>query len=113
MGVFKKEIQVNCPIEGKVYPLEYCPDEVFSKGMTGEGVVIFPTGNRVVAPIDGKINFIFSAKHAIVLKGLGIEFLIHVGLDTNQLNGDGFKIFVDPDQVVKQGDILLTFDSEY
>lgn len=45
MGVFKKEIQVNCPIEGKVYPLEYCPDEVFSKGMTGEGVVIFPTGN--------------------------------------------------------------------
>ena len=95
MGVFKKEIQVNCPIEGKVYPLEYCPDEVFSKGMTGEGVVIFPTGNRVVAPIDGKI-----------------EFLIHVGLDTNQLNGDGFKIFVDPDQVVKQGDILLTFDSE-
>ena len=101
MGVFKKEIQVNCPIEGKVYPLEYCPDEVFSKGMTGEGVVIFPTGNRVVAPIDGKINFIFSSKHAI-----------HVGLDTNQLNGDGFKIFVDPDQVVKQGDILLTFDSE-
>ena len=94
MGVFKKEIQVNCPIEGKVYPLEYCPDEVFSKGMTGEGVVIFPTGNRVVALIDGKIN------------------LIHVGLDTNQLNGDGFKIFVDPDQVVKQGDILLTFDSE-
>ncbi len=59
MGVFKKEIQVNCPIEGKVYPLEYCPDEVFSKGMTGEGVVIFPTGNRVVALIDGKINFIF------------------------------------------------------
>ena len=100
MGVFKKEIQVNCPIEGKVYPLEYCPDE-------------FPTGNRVVAPIDGKINFIFSSKHAIVLKGQGIEFLIHVGLDTNQLNGDGFKIFVDPDQVVKQGDILLTFDSEY
>ena len=112
MGVFKKEIQVNCPIEGKVYPLEYCPDEVFSKGMTAEGVVIFPTGNRVVAPIDGKINFIFSSKHAIVLKGQGIEFLIHVGLDTNQLNGDGFKIFVDPDQVVKQGDILLTFDSE-
>ncbi len=53
-----------------------------------------------------------SSKHAIVLKGQGIEFLIHVGLDTNQLNGDGFKIFVDPDQVVKQGDILLTFDSE-
>ncbi|HRM91134.1 MAG TPA: PTS glucose transporter subunit IIA [Thomasclavelia ramosa] len=46
------------------------------------------------------------------MKGQGIEFLIHVGLDTNQLNGDGFKIFVDPDQVVKQGDILLTFDSE-
>ena len=74
MGVFKKEIQVNCPIEGKVYPLEYCPDEVFSKGMTGEGVVIFPTGNRVVAPIDGKINFIFSSKHSIVLKcGFGHE----------------------------------------
>ncbi|HRM91135.1 MAG TPA: PTS glucose transporter subunit IIA [Thomasclavelia ramosa] len=65
MGVFKKEIQVNCPIEGKVYPLEYCPDEVFSKGMTGEGVVIFPTGNRVVAPIDGKINFIFSSKQQL------------------------------------------------
>lgn len=109
--MFKKEIQVNCPIEGKVCPLEYCPDEVFSKGMTGEGVVIFPTGNQVVAPIDAKVNFIFPAKHAIVLKGNGIEFLIHVGLDTNILEGKGFKVFVEANQSVKQGDVLLEFDS--
>lgn len=111
MKLLKKEIQINCPIEGKVCPLEYCPDDIFSKGMTGEGVVIFPTGNKVVAPIDAKINFIFTSKHAIVLKGEGIELLIHVGLDTNKLKGQGFRVFVESNQSVRQGDVLLTFDS--
>lgn len=111
MGLLKKVTEVNCPIEGKVYPLEYCPDEVFSKGLTGEGVVIFPTDNKVYAPIDGKIEFIFEAKHAIALKGHDIECLIHVGLDTNILKGIGFEVFVESGQNVKKGDILLEFDS--
>lgn len=111
MGIFKKEIKVNCPIEGKVCPLECCPDDVFSKGMTGEGVVIFPTGNQVVAPIDAKVSFVFESKHALALSGQGIEFLIHVGLDTNKLKGEGFNMLVKAGQTVKQGDVLLTFDS--
>ncbi len=111
MGLLKKSIEINCPIEGEVCPLEYCPDEIFSKGMAGEGVVIFPTGNKVYAPFDGKIEFIFESKHAIALKGHGIECLIHVGLDTNILKGTGFEVFVEPGQNVKQGDVLLEFDS--
>ncbi|MCI9130883.1 PTS sugar transporter subunit IIA [Thomasclavelia cocleata] len=110
MGIFKKKIEIYCPIEGKVSPLEYCPDEVFSKGMTGEGVVIFPTGNIVYAPYDCKVEFIFESKHAIALKGSGIECLIHVGLDTNVLKGDGFKVFVEAGENVKQGDKLIEFD---
>lgn len=110
MGIFKKKIGINCPIEGKVSPLEYCPDEVFSKGMTGEGVVIFPTGNIVYAPYDCKVEFIFESKHAIALKGSGIECLIHVGLDTNSLKGDGFKVFVEAGENVNQGDKLIEFD---
>ena len=111
MGIFKKEFKICCPIEGKVSPLEYCPDEVFSKGMTGEGVVIFPTGNIVYAPYDCKVEFIFEAKHAIALKGSGIECLIHVGLDTNTLKGRGFKVFVEACKNVKQGDKLIEFDT--
>lgn len=110
MGIFKKKIGINCPIEGKVSPLEYCPDEVFSKGMSGEGVVIFPTGNIVYAPYDCKVEFIFESKHAIALKGSGIECLIHVGLDTNSLKGDGFKVFVEAGENVNQGDKLIEFD---
>lgn len=112
MGLFTKELTVCCPIEGKVSPLEYCPDEVFSKGLTGEGVVIFPTGDTVYAPIYGKVEFIFEAKHAIALKSQGVEYLIHVGLDTNKLNGHGFEVFVSSGDEVKQGDILLKFDSQ-
>lgn len=111
MGLFKKSIEINCPIEGKVCPLEYCPDEVFSKGLTGEGVVIFPTGDKVYAPMDGKVEFIFESKHAIALSGNGIECLIHVGLDTNILKGTGFEVFVKVGDTVKKGDILLKFDS--
>lgn len=112
MGLFSKEIIVHCPIEGKVSPLEYCPDGIFSKGMTGEGVVIFPTGDTVYAPMDEKVEFIFESKHALALKSHGIEYLIHVGLDTNQLNGEGFKVYVKAGDEVKQGDILLKFDSQ-
>ena len=110
MGIFKKKIEIYCPIEGKVSPLEYCPDEVFSKGMTGEGVVIFPTGNIVYAPYDCKVEFIFESKHAIALMWSGIECLINVGLDTNVLKGDGFKVFVEAGENVKQGDKLIEFD---
>ena len=97
MGLLSKKVKVFCPISGRVSPLEYCPDEVFSKGMTGEGVVIFPTKHEVYAPFDATIEFVFESKHAIALKGNGIECLIHVGLETNQLKGKG---------------LLLTFDSE-
>ncbi|WP_455683727.1 PTS sugar transporter subunit IIA [Thomasclavelia sp.] len=110
MKIFNKEISISCPLEGKVSPLEYCPDEIFSKGLAGEGVVIFPTGNTVYAPYDAKIEFIFKSKHAIVLKGSGIESLIHIGLDTNVLKGKGFTLLVETGQTVKQGEKLIEFD---
>lgn len=112
MGLLSKKTKVFCPISGRISPLEYCPDEVFSKGMTGEGVVIFPTKHEVYAPFDATVEFVFESKHAIALKGSGIECLIHVGLETNQLKGKGFDVKVTQNQKVKQGDLLLTFDSE-
>ena len=110
MGLFKRKVEISCPIGGKVSPLEYCPDNVFSKGITGEGCVIFPTDNKVYAPFDAKIEFVFDLKHALVLKGQGIECLIHVGLDTNSLRGEGFEVFVEPNQNVKKGELLLQVD---
>lgn len=108
---FKKKYEVTNPIEGKVCNLESCPDQIFSQGLAGEGVVIFPYGNKVYAPIDAKVDFVFETKHAIALRSKGVECFIHVGIDTAKLKGKGFDVKVNPGDYVKQGDLLLEFDS--
>lgn len=110
MGIFNKKLIVTCPIEGRVSPLECCPNRIFSKGMAGEGVVIFPTDNVVYAPMDATVEFVFETKHAIALKGKGLECMIHVGIDSYMLDGLGFEVLVEPGQKVKQGDIMMKFD---
>lgn len=108
-----KEVFVS-PLSGKLDLISATPDESFSQKMMGDGVVIFPTNDTVVAPCDGEIMMIFPTKHAIgMVSKEGIEFIIHVGIDTVALNGKGFEILVEVGQKVKQGDPLLKFDLEY
>ncbi|NCU17517.1 PTS system trehalose-specific EIIBC component [Pallidibacillus pasinlerensis] len=105
-----KEILV-APLTGKVVALENVPDQTFSEKMMGDGLAIEPTDGKVVAPIDGEVVVTFPTKHAIGLKSTsGIELLIHVGLETVHMDGEGFEIHVEQGDKVKAGDLLLTFD---
>lgn len=115
MGLFsrkKKEICLYSPLNGEVKSIDATPDPVFSQKMMGDGVVIFPTDGNVVAPFDGKVTMIFPSKHAIGLESKdGIELLIHYGLDTVSLNGEGFEVLVEVNQAIKTGDPLLKADN--
>ena len=88
-----EEIVIYSPMDGDVAELSTCPDQVFASGMLGKGVVIKPAKGEVAAPCDGVIESIFDTKHAIGMVGANeAEILIHVGLDTVNLNGEGFTV---------------------
>lgn len=105
---------VTAPLSGRVIPMEEIPDQVFSQGILGEGVGIEPTGNVVVAPADATVcSVIEDSRHAVGLTlDNGAELLIHVGIDTVSMNGDGFQLHVKEGDRVHLGDKLITFDLE-
>ena len=105
---------VTAPLSGRVIPMEEIPDQVFSQGILGEGVGIEPTGNVVVAPADATVcSVIEDSRHAVGLTlDNGAELLIHVGIDTVSMNGDGFQLHVKAGDRVRLGDKLITFDPE-
>lgn len=106
-----EKIEISSPMTGKVLDIEKVPDEVFSSGALGEGVAILPTDGKVVAPADGTVSNLMDTKHAVALTtNSGCEILIHVGLDTVQLEGKPFEYHVTEGQKVKKGDLLLTAD---
>lgn len=107
----KDSISIIAPLTGKVIPVEEVPDEVFSTKMMGEGVAIIPLADTVVSPIDGTIVSIYPTKHAVMMKSEeGVELLIHMGLDTVQLKGEGFVIEVTEGQRVQKGEAIGRFD---
>ncbi|HEY5556778.1 glucose PTS transporter subunit IIA [Acetobacterium sp.] len=102
------------PIDGEIASITETPDDVFSQKMVGDGVVIFPTGNKIYAPCDASLDVLFPTKHALGLTSLnGTEILIHIGIDTVKLEGKGFKSFVKQGDQVKKGDLLLEMDLDY
>lgn len=102
------------PIDGKIIPLAEVPDDVFAKEMMGPGFGIIPSGNMLHSPIDGKVVTVFPTKHAIGIQtDTGVELLIHVGLDTVKLKGEGFEALVEQGQLVQAGDALLKLDLAY
>lgn len=105
---------VTAPLSGRVIPMEEIPDQVFSQGILGEGVGIEPTGNVVVAPADATVCSVMEdSRHAVGLTlDNGAELLIHVGIDTVSMNGDGFQLHVKAGDRVHLGDKLITFDPE-
>lgn len=117
--VEKKEIKesfqeiIASPIMGKVIPLSESADEAFSSGALGQGVAIVPAEGRVAAPFDGVVRTLFPTKHAIgLVSDHGCELLIHVGIDTVRLEGEGFEACVKQGERVSLGQTLVTFDLE-
>jgi len=101
------------PMTGQISPLVEVSDPTFANGVMGNGVAITPTDNRVVAPADGVVESVFETRHAIGFKSnKGAEIMIHVGIDTVQLQGKHFNVHVKPGERVNAGDLLLEFDRE-
>ncbi|PHA00327.1 PTS glucose transporter subunit IIA [Bacillus pseudomycoides] len=104
---------IVAPLTGEVKNIEEVPDPVFAGRMMGNGVAIDPTEGVVVSPVDGEIVQLFHTKHAVGIKSKnGAEILIHVGLETVTMAGEGFEAHVAEGQAVKVGDKLISFDLE-
>ena len=102
---------VYAPVSGTAVPSEQIPDETFATGVLGRGVGIQPEEGVIVAPFDGEISSVTDTHHAVgITSPDGMELLIHVGVDTVDMKGDGFDCFVQAGQKVKAGDRLITFD---
>mgnify|MGYP001057294643 FL=1 len=107
-GTAKK---LYAPIQGTIIPRNEIPDDTFAAGVLGDGVGIDPEEGVVVAPFDGEISSVTDTKHAIGITGpADMEVLIHVGVDTVNMKGDGFELLVEEGQKVKAGQKLMTFD---
>lgn len=102
------------PLTGDLIPITEVPDEVFSGKMMGDGFAIVPKDGTVVSPIDGKVVNLFPTKHAIGLESNdGREILIHIGIDTVELKGEGFESLVKQDDQVKAGQPLMKVDFDF
>ena len=105
--------QIASPVKGNAIPLESVPDPTFAEGVLGNGAAVEPAEGKVTAPADGTVGTLFDTHHAIgLVLDNGTELLIHVGINTVELNGEGFTAHVAEGDRVKKGQTLLTFDKE-
>lgn len=103
--------EIVSPVKGNVLPLNQAKDPVFAEGVVGRGAVVEPTEGVVYAPFNGTVMTVFPTKHAIgLISDNGMELLIHIGVDTVQLEGEHFEIFITEGQKIKTGDKLASFD---
>lgn len=108
-----KKIELATPVEGKVIPMAEIPDEGFSTGALGEGVAVIPENGNIYAPADGVVSSVMDTKHAVgFTTDDGLELLIHVGIDTVELNGTPFEYKASEGARVKKGDLLMTANLE-
>ena len=122
-GFFKKKkvteekndtLTLISAVSGKSIPLSEVPDEVFAQKMAGDGIAIDSTGDTVVAPADGVLTLVFKTKHAFALSlDNGLELLVHIGIETVGLNGEGFEQLVEQGTKVKAGTPIIKFDREF
>ena len=117
MGLFdfmkKKAIVLGSPAEGECVPLSQVNDPTFSGEILGKGVAIIPSKGTICAPADGEVGTVFPTGHAVALTTPeGAEVLIHIGLDTVDMNGDGFEYLITKGQRVKAGTPLIRFSKE-
>jgi len=104
-------LTIRAPFAGWCAPLAEIPDAAFAKGLLGDGVGVDPTGNELRSPCDGEVISVAASRHALALRAVaGAEILVHVGVDTVGLGGEGFNVHVRKGDKVRAGDLLLTFD---
>jgi len=105
------KIEVLAPLDGTVVDLESVPDEVFAQKMAGDGVAIDPSGRVAVAPVTGDLVKLFPGGHAFgISTAEGVELIVHIGLDTVELKGEGFENIATEGQVVQAGTPIVSFD---
>ena len=101
-------IEIIAPLSGEIVNIEDVPDVVFAEKIVGDGIAIKPTGNKMVAPVDGTIGKIFETNHAFSIESdSGVELFVHFGIDTVELKGEGFKRIAEEGQRVKVGDTVI------
>ncbi|WMY96668.1 MAG: PTS glucose transporter subunit IIA [Arsenophonus sp.] len=104
-------INIIAPISGQIIHIEDVPDVVFSEKIVGDGIAVNPSGDKIVAPINGTISKIFETNHAFSMKSKsGIELFVHFGIDTINLKGEGFSRIAKEGKKVKIGDLILKID---
>ena len=106
----KKQFTIAAPVEGKIIDITDVADDVFSTKMMGDGFAVEPAGDTVKAPCDGMVKLLAHTLHAVAIEREGVELLIHIGLDTVELEGKGFKALTKQGAMVKAGDPLVQFD---
>lgn len=110
-GKKSDEIVLYAPVNGQVIDLAEVKDPTFAEKMLGDGIAILPADGNIVSPVDGTVSLVFDTLHALSITSQdGTEILIHVGLETVGMNGNGFQSFVNTGDTVKKGDSLLKVD---
>lgn len=125
MGLFSKvkkqfsmdktdnKLEIFSPVNGKVETIDKSTDQTFSQKLLGDGIVIFPSDGKIFAPQDAVVESIFPTKHALTLNiGGKLQVLIHLGIDTVKLKGEGFESLVKDGDKVKKGDLLVNMDKK-
>ena len=111
--IFKKSFSMLAPISGKIIDLSDVPDKVFAERLVGDGAAIDSTGDTVYAPADGQLTLIFRTNHAFGMTlDNGIEVLVHIGIDTVELEGYGFERLAEQGSRVKAGDPIIRIDRQ-
>lgn len=109
-----KNIQIMAPVNGQAMSLNEVKDVVFASKMLGDGMAILAEDGKIVSPVNGKVATVAEGRHAYTfLTEEGVNVLVHVGLETFMLKGDGFKVFVKPDDEVKAGDLVAEVNIEF
>jgi glucose-specific phosphotransferase system IIA component len=104
-------VVVTSPFTGRVVPLDDVDDEVFSERVMGDGVAVHPTSGDVVAPLSGRIEKLFKGGHGLAIEDDdGLQILVHIGLETVKLKGDGFTVLASEGDTVGTGDLVVTVD---
>ncbi len=109
----KKQEQIFSVCNGVTAPISEIPDDAFALGLLGKGYAVYPDDGIIVSPVSGKVENIAKTKHAYsILTKSGIDILVHIGVDTVEMNGEGFETFVKEGQNVAVGDTLVKIDIE-